>query len=168
RAAVRDVAGRHEALRTLFPEQDGEPYQLIVAAAEADPEFTVTDCAEEELADRVEAAQRRPFDLTGELPLRCEVLRIGPADHVVAVVLHHITTDEWSDRPFLADLTTAYRTRRAGRAPEWAPLPVQYADYTLWQDELLDQVGAGQLAHWTETLSGLPEELPLPLDRPRP
>ncbi|WP_405824641.1 amino acid adenylation domain-containing protein [Streptomyces sp. NBC_01390] len=168
RAAVRDVVGRHEALRTLFPEQDGEPYQLIVAAAEADPAFTVTDCGEGELAERIEAAQRRPFDLTSELPLRCEVLRLGPADHVVAVVLHHITTDEWSDRPFLADLTTAYRTRRAGRAPEWAPLPVQYADYTLWQDELLGEVGADQLAHWTETLSALPEELPLPRDRPRP
>ncbi|NEA64769.1 amino acid adenylation domain-containing protein [Streptomyces sp. SID12488] len=168
RAAVRDVAERHEALRTLFPEQDGEPYQLIVPAAEADPEFTVTDCGEGELADRIEAAQRRPFDLTAELPLRCEVLRVGPADHVVAVVLHHITTDEWSDRPFLADLTTAYRTRRAGRAPEWAPLPVQYADYTLWQDELLAQVGADQLAHWAGTLRDLPEELRLPLDRPRP
>uniref|UniRef100_A0AAU1ZUG3 Non-ribosomal peptide synthase/polyketide synthase n=1 Tax=Streptomyces sp. NBC_00093 TaxID=2975649 RepID=A0AAU1ZUG3_9ACTN len=168
RAAVRDVAGRHEALRTMFPEQDGEPYQLIVAAAEADPEFTVTDCGAGELADRIESAQRRPFDLTSELPLRCEVLRVGPADHVVAVVLHHITTDEWSDRPFLADLTTAYRTRRAGRAPEWAPLPVQYADYTLWQESLLGQVGEAQLAHWTETLRDLPAELHLPLDRPRP
>ncbi|WP_371664006.1 amino acid adenylation domain-containing protein [Streptomyces sp. NBC_00280] len=168
RAAVRDVAGRHEALRTVFPEQDGEPYQLIVPAAEADPEFTVTDCGEGELADRIESAQRRPFDLTAELPVRCEVLRVGPADHVVAVVLHHITTDEWSDRPFLADLTTAYRTRRAGRAPEWAPLPVQYADYTLWQDELLSRVGEDQLAHWTGTLRDLPEELHLPLDRPRP
>ncbi|WP_327699030.1 non-ribosomal peptide synthetase [Streptomyces sp. NBC_00459] len=168
RAAVRDVAGRHEALRTVFPEQDGEPYQLIVPAAEADPEFTVTDCGEGELADRIESAQRRPFDLTAELPVRCEVLRVGPADHVVAVVLHHITTDEWSDRPFLADLTTAFRTRRAGRAPEWAPLPVQYADYTLWQDELLGRVGADQLAHWTGTLRDLPEELHLPLDRPRP
>ncbi|MDX3451771.1 amino acid adenylation domain-containing protein [Streptomyces sp. ME02-8801-2C] len=168
RAAVRDVAGRHEALRTLFPEHDGEPYQLIVPAAEADPGFTVSDCGEGELPERIEAAQRRPFDLTGELPLRCEVLRVGPADHVVAVVLHHITTDEWSDRPFLADLTTAYRARRAGRAPEWAPLPVQYADYTLWQDELLGQVGAGQLAHWADTLRDLPEELRLPLDRPRP
>ncbi|WP_229695050.1 non-ribosomal peptide synthetase [Streptomyces lacrimifluminis] len=168
RSAVRDVAGRHEALRTRFPEQDGEPYQLIVPAAEAEPEFTVTDCGEGELTDIIESAQRRPFDLTSELPLRCEVLRLGPADHVVAVVLHHITTDEWSDRPFLADLTTAYRTRRAGRTPEWAPLPVQYADYTLWQDELLDQVGADQLAHWTGTLRDLPEELRLPLDRPRP
>ncbi|MGY1496087.1 amino acid adenylation domain-containing protein [Streptomyces sp. QTS52] len=168
RAAVRDVAERHEALRTLFPEQDGEPYQLIVPAAEADPEFTVTDCGEEELTDRIESAQRRPFDLAAELPLRCQVLRVGPADHVVAVVLHHITTDEWSDRPFLADLTTAYRTRRAGRAPEWVPLPVQYADYTLWQDELLGRVGADQLAHWAGTLRDLPAELQLPLDRPRP
>ncbi|WP_328369807.1 non-ribosomal peptide synthase/polyketide synthase [Streptomyces sp. NBC_00445] len=168
RAAVRDVAGRHEALRTVFPEHAGEPYQLIVPAADAEPAFSVTDCTEAELPALIEAAQRRPFDLGRELPLRCEVLRLGPADHVVAVVLHHITTDEWSDRPFLADLTTAYQARRRGQAPSWEPLPVQYADYTLWQRDLLGRIGETQLAHWTDTLRGLPEELHLPLDRPRP
>ncbi|WP_413759805.1 amino acid adenylation domain-containing protein [Streptomyces sp. MMBL 11-3] len=168
RTALRDVAGRHEALRTVFPEHDGEPYQHIVPAAEAVPAFTVTDCAEDALDALVEVAQRRPFDLSRELPLRCEVFRLGPADHVVAVVLHHITTDEWSDRPFLADLDTAYAARAAGTEPAWTPLPVQYADHTLWQDELLGQVGEEQRAYWTRTLSGLPDELPLPLDRPRP
>ncbi|MFB6704481.1 amino acid adenylation domain-containing protein [Streptomyces sp. NPDC056333] len=166
RAAVRDVAGRHEALRTRFSEHEGEPYQWIVPADEAEPEFLVVECDEPGLSARIEEAQRRPFDLSSELPLRTEVLRLGPDDRVVAVVLHHITTDEWSDRPFLDDLNTAYAARAAGRAPEWAPLPVQYADYTLWQERLLTEVGEQQLAHWTATLRDLPEGLPLPLDRP--
>ena len=167
-AALRDVAGRHEALRTVFPTREGEPYQRIVPVEEVTVAFTVLDCAEGELSALIEAAQRRPFDLTTELPLRCEVFRLGPDEHVVAVVLHHITTDEWSDRPFLADLDTAYAARREGRAPEWAPLPVQYADYTLWQDDLLARTGDAQLAHWAHALRGLPDELALPADRPRP
>ncbi|MFJ8934327.1 amino acid adenylation domain-containing protein [Streptomyces sp. NPDC102365] len=168
RTALSDVAGRHEALRTVFHEHDGEPYQVVVPAAEAAPAFTVTDCEERALDGLIESAQRRAFDLGRELPLRCEVFRVGPADHVVAVVLHHITTDEWSDRPFLADLNTAYAARVAGGEPGWTPLPVQYADYTLWQERLLAQVGDDQLAYWTDALRDLPEELTLPLDRPRP
>ncbi|SEC91104.1 non-ribosomal peptide synthase domain TIGR01720/amino acid adenylation domain-containing protein [Streptomyces sp. 3213] len=167
-AALRDVAVRHEALRTVFPTCEGEPYQRIVPAEEADPSCTIRDCAEDDLPALIEAAQRRPFDLATELPLRCEVFRLGPDEHVVAVVLHHITTDEWSDRPFLADLDTAYAARREGRGPDWAPLPVQYADYTLWQDDLLTRTSEAQLAYWAEALSGLPDELALPADRPRP
>ncbi|MFK0286703.1 non-ribosomal peptide synthase/polyketide synthase [Streptomyces sp. NPDC090499] len=168
RAALRDVAARHEALRTVFPAHDGEPYQRIVPTEDAHPDLTVTDATEEALPALIEAAQRRPFDLMTELPLRCTVFRLGADDHVVAVVLHHITTDEWSDRPFLADLDTAYAARRAGTAPRWAPLPVQYADYTLWQRELLATSGETQLAYWRDALRGLPDELVLPADRPRP
>ncbi|MFF6783531.1 amino acid adenylation domain-containing protein [Streptomyces sp. NPDC012510] len=168
RAAVSDVTDRHESLRTRFSEEDGEPYQWIVPPGTAAPAFRVDDVTEDGLAARIEEAQRRPFDLGAELPVRVEVFRIGPGDHVVALVLHHITTDEWSDRPFLGDLTTAYRARTEGRAPQWAPLPVQYADYALWQETLLGQVGEAQLGYWTETLRELPEELSLPLDRPRP
>ncbi|MEW2131539.1 non-ribosomal peptide synthase/polyketide synthase [Streptomyces sp. NPDC005435] len=168
RLALRDVAARHESLRTLVAEHDGEPYQHILAAGDAVPLLTVTDRAEDELPELIEAAQRRPFDLTRELPLRAEVFHLAPDDHVLAVVLHHITTDEWSDRPFLADLETAYAARAARRAPEWPALPVQYADYTLWQDALLERLGEQQLAYWKQTLRDLPDELPLPLDRPRP
>ncbi|MFE1797234.1 amino acid adenylation domain-containing protein [Streptomyces sp. NPDC059517] len=168
RSALSDVAGRHEALRTVFHEHDGEPYQVVVPAAEAAPGLTVTDCAEQALDGLIESAQQRPFDLAHEIPLRCQVFRVGPTDHVVAVVLHHITTDEWSDRPFLADLNTAYAARVAGQEPDRSPLPVQYADYTLWQEQLLAQVGDEQLAYWTQALRDLPEELALPLDRPRP
>ncbi|MFF9314764.1 non-ribosomal peptide synthase/polyketide synthase [Streptomyces sp. NPDC014748] len=168
RTALHDVTARHESLRTLVGDDDGTPYQLILPAEQAAPPFTVTDRTEAELPALIASAQRRPFDLTRELPLRAEVFRLSPEDHVVALVLHHITTDEWSDRPFLADLETAYAARTAGAAPRWEPLPVQYADYTLWQERLLDQVGARQLAYWTEALRGVPEELALPLDRPRP
>lgn len=171
RSALTDVAGRHESLRTRFEQHDGEPYQRIVPADEGQVPFTVTDRAgddDAELAAFVTAAQRRPFDLSSELPLRAEVLRCGAADHVVAVVLHHITTDEWSDRPFLGDLNAAYAARTTGRPPNFTPLPVQYADYTLWQDQLLADVGERQLAYWTETLRALPDDLTLPLDRPRP
>ncbi|MFD0313291.1 amino acid adenylation domain-containing protein [Streptomyces flavalbus] len=165
RVALRDVTERHEVLRTRIAVADGEPYQEVVAAV---PECSVVDCAAEELPARIAAAQRRPFDLGAEPPVRAEVSRLAPDDHVVALTLHHIATDEWSDRPFLSDLTAAYQARRAGRAPEWAPLPVRYADYTLWQERLLGQVGEAQLAHWTRALRDLPEELALPLDRPRP
>ncbi|MGW4446749.1 non-ribosomal peptide synthase/polyketide synthase [Streptomyces sp. NPDC004682] len=167
RLALRDVAARHESLRTLVAEHDGEPYQHILPPLTA-PTLTVTDRTEDELPELIEAAQRRAFDLTRELPLRAEVFHLAPDDHVLAIVLHHITTDEWSDRPFLADLDTAYTARVAGHAPEWAPLPVQYADYTLWQDGLLDRLGTQQLNYWQQALSGLPDELTLPLDRSRP
>ncbi|MFB6721417.1 amino acid adenylation domain-containing protein [Kribbella sp. NPDC056345] len=164
--ALQDVAARHESLRTLVGEHDGVPFQWIRDQAQLS--FSVVDCAEGDLPGLVESAQRRTFDLTREFPLRAEVFRVGAEDHVVAVVLHHITTDEWSDRPFLADLNTAYAARSAGSEPVWDALPVQYADYTLWQEELFEQLGERQLAYWSEALRGAPDELTLPLDRPRP
>ncbi len=82
------------------------------------------------------------------------------------MILHHIATDEWSDRPFLRDLETAYRARLLGKAPDWEPLKVQYADYTLWQDRLLAQEGDRQLAFWRDRLDDLPEEIALPARRP--
>ncbi|MFI0941513.1 non-ribosomal peptide synthase/polyketide synthase [Streptomyces sp. NPDC021020] len=168
RAALADLTERHESLRTLVAEHDGSPVQRILPADRARPAVTVTGCTPQELPALVASAQRRPFDLAAELPLRADVFRVAADDHVLALVLHHITTDEWSDRPFLADLDTAYAARAAGHAPRFAALPVQYADYTLWQEALLAQAGDRQLDHWTRALRGAPHELALPLDRPRP
>ncbi|WP_329285887.1 non-ribosomal peptide synthetase [Streptomyces sp. NBC_00691] len=175
-AALADVTDRHEALRTLFAarESDGQAYQRILPAGSAAPVVGHLRATEDEVPALVDAAVRRPFDLASELPIRATVVEVAPDEHVVVLLLHHITTDEWSDRPFLRDLTTAYTARLADTAPDWDPLPVQYADYALWQQRLLgdpgdpDSLAARQLEHWRTALAGAPEELELPTDRPRP
>ena len=89
-------------------------------------------------------------------------------------VVHHIAADGWSITPLVADLGVAYASRCAGQAPGWAPLPVQYVDYTLWQRAQLGDLDdsdsriAAQLAYWEQALAGMPERLELPTDRPYP
>ncbi|MFJ2867752.1 amino acid adenylation domain-containing protein [Kitasatospora sp. NPDC087314] len=174
RAATADVVARHEALRTVFPVAGGVPVQRILSAEEAQPRFLVVDCAPADHPGHQDAAAAETFDLSRELPIRVTVFTLSPTEHVLLVVLHHIAGDGWSLGPLLRDLATAYRARLTGRAPDWEPLPVQYADYALWQRELLgdehdpESLLARQLAHWRTALAGLPEELELPTDRPRP
>ncbi|MFJ5778938.1 amino acid adenylation domain-containing protein [Streptomyces sp. NPDC093094] len=174
-AALIDVTHRHEALRTVFlTEPDGRTFQRVLPAGQARPVVERIRATEDELPGIVDAAVGRPFDLAAELPLRATIVELAPDDHALVLLLHHITTDEWSDRPFLRDLATAYEARRGGTAPDWTPLPVQYADYALWQRRLLgdpadpDSLAARQLDHWRSALAGAPEELELPADRPRP
>ncbi|WP_329585306.1 non-ribosomal peptide synthase/polyketide synthase [Kitasatospora sp. NBC_01250] len=173
-AALHDVVGRHESLRTVFPERDGEPEQRIVPMDQVVLSLDERECTEEELAARLAAEAGYAFDLTSELPLRATVFRTADDEHVLLLAAHHIVSDGWSTAPLVRDLTTAYTARRAGTAPQWEELPVQYADYTLWQRELLgDESAPGsllaqQLAYWQQELDGLPDELPLPVDRPRP
>ncbi|XRQ14395.1 amino acid adenylation domain-containing protein [Actinomadura welshii] len=173
-AALADVMDRHEALRTLIGEREGRPFQRVLPAGEARPALRVVDAAEERLGAVLADALGRRFDLAAEPPLRATVVRLGGDEHVVALLLHHIATDEWSDGPFLRDLAAAYEARAAGRAPEWEPLPVQYVDYTLWQHRLLGDrsepgsAAARQLAYWRWALDGAPERLELPVDRPYP
>ncbi|WP_244310240.1 condensation domain-containing protein, partial [Streptomyces flavovariabilis] len=174
RAALGDVMARHEALRTVFPEVDGRPYQHILPAAEARPEVSVETLDEAELAAAVDRAVRHPFDLATELPLRASLFTTDEHRHMLVLVIHHIAGDGWSMGPLSRDLSAAYAARRAGRAPTWTPLPVQYADYTLWQRELLgaeddpESLLAAQVGYWREALAGIPERLELPTDRPYP
>ena len=113
-----------------------------------------------------------PFDLAVQVPLRARLLRLAADQHVLVVVIHHIATDGWSAGPLGRDLSVAYAARRQGRAPGWAPLPVQYADYAIWQRDLLgseDDPGsvlAGQVAWWRQALAGMPAELALPASGP--
>ncbi|HEX6355794.1 non-ribosomal peptide synthase/polyketide synthase [Actinophytocola sp.] len=165
-AALRDVIARHEALRTVFPLDGDEPYQLVLAPSAVD--LPVRDCPPDELAAALRAGATRTFDLAAEPPVRAELLRAGETDHVLLVNVHHIAADGWSMGPLMRDLGVAYAARCGGAAPDWAPLPVQYADYTAWQAELLDETEARELAFWADTLAGAPEELTLPADRPRP
>ncbi|WP_261718574.1 non-ribosomal peptide synthetase [Streptomyces sp. FZ201] len=165
-AAVRDVVARHEVLRTVYVESGGEPVQRILEQADVPVEFV--SCPPGEVDTRVAETTGYCFDLGAEIPLRVRVLETGPGETVLVLVVHHIAADGWSMAPLSADLSTAYAARLAGTAPDWPPLDIQYADYTLWQRELLDLEGPRQLAHWRAALAGLPQELTLPTDRPRP
>ncbi|MEV8435783.1 amino acid adenylation domain-containing protein [Actinosynnema sp. NPDC051121] len=167
RAALADVVARHESLRTVFPQVDGEPVQLVLDTA---PELAVVPAEDADVAD----LSSHRFDLAAEPPLRAHLLVVSPVEHVLVLVLHHIASDGWSKAPLLRDLATAYAARAAGDVPDWSPLPVQYADYALWQRELLgaeddpDSLASTQLAFWRDALAGAPEQLDLPVDRPRP
>ncbi|MYR91221.1 amino acid adenylation domain-containing protein, partial [Streptomyces sp. SID685] len=173
RAALYDVVSRHEALRTMFAVEEAQPYQLIVEDLVQLELQTVHTTAGSVAADLVRAA-RVPFDLARGLPLRATLFLVGPGEHVLLLMLHHIASDGWSVRPLLRDLSVAYTARHEGSAPRFPPLPVQYADYTLWQRTLLgsredpDSLVSRQIGYWRDTLAGLPEEIRLPWDRPRP
>src|SRR6202011_501271 len=173
-AALGDVVERHESLRTIFPETGGIARQVILEASAARPRLEMGVVSEDALAGALAAAARRGFDLSSEAPLRAHLFVLGESEHVLLLQLHHIASDGWSLVPLWRDLTRAYAARLAGLAPEFSPLPVQYADYTLWQHEVLgseseaDSAISRQLAFWTSSLKDLPDQLDLPRDRPRP
>ncbi|WP_233289297.1 condensation domain-containing protein, partial [Kitasatospora sp. MBT63] len=168
-AALRDVVGRHESLRTVFPEVDGVPFQRVVPLAEVGGLLEVVSGAE-----GVAEAAACSFDVTTDLPLRAWLFEVGVGESVLLVVVHHIAADGWSLAPFARDLGEAYAARVSGGAPGWGELEVQYADYTLWQRELLGEESdpqsliSAQLDYWRTTLAGLPDGLTLPTDHPRP
>ena len=176
-AALADVVGRHESLRTLFPAPEGMPRQLVVPVERADVGWQIIDASgwpAARLGEAIDAAARHPFDLATEIPLRARLFRVGDDEHVLVVVVHHIAADGWSITPIVRDLGAAYASRCAGRAPGWADLAVQYVDYTLWQraqfGDLADPHSpiAAQLAYWENALAGMPQRLRLPTDRPYP
>ncbi|MBO0881608.1 MAG: amino acid adenylation domain-containing protein, partial [Mycobacterium sp.] len=176
-AALDDVVARHESLRTLFVASEGMPRQVVIPVDRIDFGWGVVDATGWAAARRdeaIEAVTRRSFDLASEIPLRARLFSVGDDEHVLVIVVHHIAADGWSIAPLVRDLGVAYAARRQGRVPGWAPLAVQYVDYTLWQRAQLGDLDDGgspiaaQLAYWEDALAGMPERLELPTDRPYP
>ena len=174
RAALFDLVSRHESLRTCFTDDGGVGRQVVLSCESLAPVLDVADQAEAELDEAMRRFNGYRFDLERDIPLRAALYRLAPERHVLLLLVHHIASDGWSWAPMLRDLAQAYAARREGRAPAWSPLPVQYADYSLWQREWMAQAEAADsevdrlVTYWKRSLVGLPEQLDLPFDRPRP
>ncbi|MFE3542443.1 amino acid adenylation domain-containing protein [Nocardia sp. NPDC059177] len=174
RAAVGDLVARHETLRTIYPETGDGPVQQVLAASESTPQLEVRRIAPEQLGAAIHELGSSGFDVRAQVPVRVALFQLGAEEVVLAVVVHHIAGDGSSLTPLTRDLMLAYGARSAGSAPEWTPLAVQYADYALWQRALLGSeddprsLASAQLDYWRTALAGLPDQLDLPADRPRP
>ncbi|HEU4881108.1 MAG TPA: amino acid adenylation domain-containing protein, partial [Longimicrobium sp.] len=171
--ALGEIVRRHEALRTVFAEVDGSPVQVIApfggfvlpvedlsALSEGDREAAVRRRAGEEA--------RRPFDLSAGPLFRALLLRLGEEDHVVLLSMHHVVSDGWSMGVFFRELSSLYEAYREGRESPLPELPVQYADYAVWQREQLHGALEQQLGYWRKRLADVPALLDLPADHPRP
>ncbi|MGW4246000.1 amino acid adenylation domain-containing protein, partial [Nocardia sp. NPDC004722] len=218
RAAIADVVARHEILRTIYPQTEDGPVQVILPLAQAVPELQVHTVTADEVVGAVIEVISTSFDVTVEVPIKMALFKIEgtetapaapvveseaashaaaytfdfadiaptgqypvvdpnapvSAEYVLALVIHHISGDGSSVAPLTRDLMTAYAARSIKQKPGWQPLAVQYADYSIWQRELLgdesdpESLAAKQVAYWRNALAGLPDQLDLPADRPRP
>ncbi|RVW00087.1 non-ribosomal peptide synthetase, partial [Rhodococcus spongiicola] len=172
--AVTDVLDRHESLRTIFPDSPDGPHQVVLDAVQVAPNLSPCDVSQEGLRHGALTLAGRGFDVTVEAPVRAELFRVTPTEHVLVIVVHHISADGWSMGPMARDIMAAYAGRTQWAHPAWTPLPVQYADYALWQREILgseddaNSVVSSQARYWAEHLAGLPDQLDLPTDRIRP
>lgn len=172
--AFYDVTNRHEALHTLYPEHQGSARQHVLPEGERAPRFTISQIDEMELCTSIDEAIKYSFQIETEVPVRADLFVLNSNQYVLVLLLHHIACDGSSLNPLLNDLSEAYQSRTTGQAPPFAPLPLQYADYAVWQEEWFNgrkqEEGnplTEQLKYWKEQLADLPEELELIRNRPR-
>jgi hypothetical protein len=164
--SLRTVIERHESLRTVIVPDGAEPLQR--AMEEWSFELELVPGAEAELDGQLRELSRRPFDLTRDLMLRATLVELGSEDHVLLLGIHHIAADAHSDTVLFAELAECYAAERGGRSADLPALPLQYADYAVWQREHLRGQTLEELrSYWARTLEGAPELLRLPTDRPR-
>jgi amino acid adenylation domain-containing protein len=173
--SLGEIVRRHDALRTVFREQGGTPLQVVAPfggfrLTRKDLGHLPVDARQAEVQrELVAEATARPFDLSTGPLFRVSLLRLGAEEHVLLLAQHHVVSDGWSMGVLYRELAALYEAYREGRESPLAELPVQYADYAVWQREQLEGgVLERQLAYWRERLAGAPELLELPTDRPRP
>jgi hypothetical protein len=171
--ALAEIASRHEALRTVYPERGGRPVQVVLPAGSWS--LAIRDLSglgaaerEREVLRLATAEAARPFDLERGPLFRAELLRLSEREHVLLFCIHHIAADGWSFRVFTRELAELYAAFRAGRPSPLAPLPLQFGDYAAWQRALLEGPELERLlGFWRSYLAGV-AALELPADRPRP
>ncbi|MFD6186259.1 condensation domain-containing protein [Streptomyces goshikiensis] len=174
RLALDDLVTWHESLRTAYPDWDGRPQQVVLDPDEAPVELPVEDVTEAGLSEALSAAAGYAFDLTAETALRAQLFRLSADEHLLLLTIHHIACDGWSLLPLNRDLARAYAARRLGQEPARPELPVQYVDYTLWQDDLLgapedpNSLVNRQLSFWAGELAGMPDRLRIDVAALRP
>jgi len=169
--SLNEIVRRHEVLRTEFLSDDGQPWQVVVGHRRVPLSvIDLTEAEDRETTARQLAATeaRKPFDLTSGQLLRNTLLRLAPHEHVLLLTMHHIISDAWSVEIFLRELSTHYQAFRAGEPSPLPVLPVQYADFAVWQRGWLHgSVLEDQLRYWKQQLTGAPEVLEIPTDHPR-
>ena len=171
RSCLIEIVRRHEVLRTTFTVADGEPEQTI--SPNASFELPLNDLSSHPEAEREAVARhillteaQRPFDLARGPLIRGALLRLGPREHLLVIVMHHIVSDGWSLDIFLRDLGSLWSRSTNGDAPLLSELPIQYADYAIWRRQLLTDANMEEhLNHWKQVLAGAPSSLKLPTDR---
>jgi len=171
-ASIAAIGARHETLRSTFHEQSGEPVQRVGTAGPRLERLDLGGCPRPRRAAAIRRHARRvlhrPFELEKEPPLRAELMRLDADDHALAIKLHHLVTDGWSQRLFWQELEALYGAHVSGVPAGLAELPIQYRDFVAWQEAWLRTPAAEQqLAYWRRQLKGM-TDLPLRTDRPRP
>ncbi|MGA4423588.1 amino acid adenylation domain-containing protein, partial [Ralstonia nicotianae] len=173
RRALDRIVARHEALRTRFEVQEGQAVQLIVPADVGLTlewvDLSTEEASEHQLGLQAEAEARTPFDLEQGPLIRGRLVKLGEQEHVLLITMHHIVSDGWSQGVLARELGSLYEAYRAGNADPLPALPIQYADYAVWQRRWLE---GGELqrqgTYWEQALAGAPTLLSLPTDRARP
>ncbi|WP_231373853.1 condensation domain-containing protein, partial [Nocardia sp. 348MFTsu5.1] len=179
RLAIADVLGRHEVLRTVYPASPDGPVQVILPVADAAVELSVEVSTAAGAAPRIIDFLAQGFDVSASVPVRALLLSVdtesvSAPEHILSIVVHHVSADGLSFAPLARDVMVAYSARARGEVPGWAPLPVQYGDFAVWQRELLgsesdpESLLSQQVAFWRERLAGVEGAIDLPFDRPRP
>ncbi|MGA4195177.1 amino acid adenylation domain-containing protein, partial [Ralstonia nicotianae] len=173
RRSLDRIVARHEALRTRFEVQEGQAVQFIVPADVGLTlewvDLSTEEASEHQLGLQAEAEARTPFDLEQGPLIRGRLVKLGEQEHVLLITMHHIVSDGWSQGVLARELGALYEAYRAGNADPLPALPIQYADYAVWQRRWLE---SGELqrqgAYWEQALAGAPTLLGLPTDRARP
>ena len=172
--SLQEIIHRHEALRTNFITVDGKPSQII--QTETNWTVSVVDWkhlspTEQEIASQQLAQQQaiQPFELATQALLRATLVMLSETEHILLMCMHHIVSDGWSMGVFVQELAALYSAYSQGQTSGLAPLPIQYADFAIWQRQWLQgDILQKQLSYWEKQLADAPALLSLPTDRPRP